>query len=449
LEAAYTAPGTMVNSDPWDGLPSEEAVERIADWMEERSIGRRKVNYRMRDWLVSRQRYWGAPIPIVYCDRCGMVPVPEQDLPVLLPHVEDWQPSGDGRSPLANVPDFVHTTCPACGGSAQRETDTLDGFACSSWYYMRFLSPDYDRGPVDPDALAAWGVPDLYVGGAEHAVMHLLYARFWTKVMADAGIIPFREPFPLLRSQGIMHARDQETGEVRRMGKNMGNVVTPDEMAERYGSDALRVDLLFMAPFENDTIWDQEGMVGARRFLDRVWRLVTDVIDEGHPQPVEADVALRRRIHQTVQRVTADVEAFKFNTAVAVLMEALNAMVAHRQAHGVTAQLAEAAHTYVLLLAPFAPHIAEELWERLGQPYSVHQQRWPQWDETAIVEDQVTLVVQVDGRVRDRVSVRVDIPEGEARDLVLAREAVRRHVGDRRVERVVYVPGRLVNVVTA
>jgi leucyl-tRNA synthetase len=449
LDAAYTAPGTMVNAGPWDGLPSEEAKVRIADWMAEQGIGRRKVNYRMRDWLISRQRYWGAPIPIVYCERCGTVPVPERDLPVLLPHVEAWQPGEDGRSPLANVPAFVHTACPTCGGPAQRETDTLDGFACSSWYYLRFLSPDYDRAPVDPDALAAWGAPDLYVGGAEHAVMHLLYARFWTKVMADAGIIPFREPFPVLRSQGVMHAQDPETGEVRRMSKSRGNVVTPDEMTESYGADALRIDLLFMAPFENNTVWDQEGMVGARRFLERVWRLVADVADGPCIRPAETDTTLRRTIHQAVRRVTEDVEAFKFNTAVAALMECLNAMIACRQAHGVTAQLAQAVHTYVLLLAPFAPHIAEELWDRLGQPYSVHQQPWPQWDASAVVEAHVTLVVQVDGRVRDRMTVTAGIGETEVRDLALGREAVRRHVGGRQVRRVVYVLGRLVNVVTA
>ncbi|MCK4471614.1 MAG: class I tRNA ligase family protein, partial [Anaerolineae bacterium] len=256
LAAAYTGPGRMVNSGPWDGLPSGEAVGRIAEWMEEQDIGRRTVQYRMRDWLISRQRYWGAPIPIVYCDECGVVPVPERDLPVLLPHVAAWLPGDDGRSPLANEPEFVHTTCPQCGGPARRETDTMDGFACSSWYFLRFVSPDYEDGPFDLALLAQWGPPDLYVGGAEHAVMHLLYARFWTKVLADAGIVPFREPFPALRSQGVMHARDPQTGEVRRMSKSAGNVVTPDSVAAIHGADALRIYLLFMAPFENNTVWE-------------------------------------------------------------------------------------------------------------------------------------------------------------------------------------------------
>jgi leucyl-tRNA synthetase len=448
LGAAYTEPGTMVNSGQWDGLPSDEAKERIADWMEAQGWGRRKVNYRMRDWLISRQRYWGAPIPIVYCERCGTVPIPESDLPVLLPHIEAWLPGQDGRSPLANVREFVETVCPQCGGPAQRETDTMDGFACSSWYHLRFVSPDYTDGPFDPAALAAWGAPDVYVGGAEHAVMHLLYARFWAKVMADAEVIPFREPYPVLRSQGVMHARDPETGEVRRMSKSAGNVVTPDEMAETYGADALRIDLLFMAPFENNTVWEEEGIVGARRFVERVWRLANAVI--AAPQPVrgDPDPELRREVHRTIQRVTADVEAWKFNTAVAALMECLNALVAHQQSRGVTEQLSEAVRTFTLLLAPFAPYVAEELWVRMGGPYSVHQQAWPKWDEAAVAEETVTLVVQVNGRVRDRVVVPADIGEDGARELALECEAVRRHAGERPIARMVYVPGKLINIVT-
>jgi leucyl-tRNA synthetase len=447
LSEAYTAPGTMVHSGPWDGLSSEEARERIVHWMEQEGIGRPKVNYRMRDWLISRQRYWGAPIPIVYCEQCGTVPVPERDLPVLLPHVEEWLPREDGRSPLANVPGFLHAVCPACGEPAQRETDTLDGFACSSWYYLRFVSPGYAAGPFDPEALARWGTPDLYVGGAEHAVMHLLYARFWTKVMADDRLVPFREPFPVLRSQGVMHARDPETGVVRRMSKTTGNVVTPDEVAAREGADALRVYLLFMAPFENNTVWEEDGIVGARRFLERTWRLVQMVAD-GAPQAGEIDEALGRALHQTIQRVTEDIEAFRFNTAVAALMEFLNTLSALIASGNVSRQVADATRAHILLLAPFAPHIAEELWARLGGPYSVHQQPWPEWDEAAASARTVTLVVQVDGRVRDRLQVPRGIDEAEARERALNAEGIRRYVSNRRVRRVIYVPGRLVNVVT-
>jgi leucyl-tRNA synthetase len=447
LSEAYTEAGTMVHSGPWDGLSSEEAGERIADWMEQEGIGRRKVNYRMRDWLISRQRYWGAPIPIVYCEQCGMVPVPEQDLPVLLPHVEEWLPREDGRSPLANVPGFLHTVCPACGGPAQRETDTLDGFACSSWYYLRFVSPRYTEGPFDPDALARWGTPDLYVGGAEHAVMHLLYARFWTKVMADAGLVPFREPFPVLRSQGVMHARDPETGEIRRMSKSAEKVVTPDEVAARQGADALRVYLLFMAPFENNTVWEEDGIVGARRFLERTWRLVQTVADEV-PGADGGDEALRRALHQTIQRVTEDTEAFRFNTAVAALMEFLNTLSTQVYSGHISQQAADATRAYILLLAPFAPHVAEELWGRLGGAYSVHEQAWPEWKEEALRADSVTLVVQVDGRVRDHLEVSPEIDEQEARKRALQADGVCSHLDGRRVTRVIYVPGRLVNLVT-
>jgi leucyl-tRNA synthetase len=456
LTAAYTGSGCMVNSGPWDGLPSEEAMERITGLIEERGIGRRMVQYRMRDWLISRQRYWGAPIPIVYCDGCGTVPVPEGELPVLLPHIEEWLPGEDGRSPLANVPEFVHTTCPQCGGPAQRETDTMDGFACSSWYFLRFVSPHYEDGPFDPAALARWGPPDLYVGGAEHAVMHLLYARFWTKVMADAGLVPFDEPFPVLRSQGVMHARDPEMGAgsdersriVRRMSKSAGNVVTPDSVAAAHGADALRIYLLFMAPFEANTVWEEEGIIGAKRFLQRFWRLALEIAAHDQPADSPMDAQLHGAVHRTIQRVTDDVEAFKFNTAVAALMGCLNAMIVHHRAHGVTMGLAEATRTFVLLLAPFAPHVAEELWARLGGSYSVHQQTWPRWNEALAGEETITLVVQVDGKVRDKLIVPADIGEDEAHEQALGCDGVRRQLAGRRVARMIYVPGQVVNVVT-
>jgi leucyl-tRNA synthetase len=451
LSAAYTDPGTMTHSGPWDGRPSEEAGEGIADWLQARGIGRRAVQYRMRDWLISRQRYWGAPIPIVYCARCGTVSVPEQDLPVLLPHIEAWLPGQDGRSPLANVPDFVHTTCPRCGEPARRETDTLDGFACSSWYFLRFTSPHYQQGPFDPAALAQWGPPDLYVGGAEHAVMHLLYARFWTKVMADAGIISFREPFPVLRSQGVMHARDPESGQIRRMSKSTGNVVTPDDVAQEYGADSLRIYLLFMAPFENHTVWEKEGIVGARRFLQRVWRLVNLVTTEMQRIPAGPDPDGTPLVAQTtraVRQVTSDLEAMKFNTAIATLMEYLNELFIYHRRRGITHSLVQAVRTLVLLLAPFAPHIAEELWARLGGAYSVHQQAWPVCEDQGETRETVTLIVQVDGKVRDRLTLPAGVSEAEVRIRASDSPGARRHLRGRRIVRTVYVPGRLVNVVT-
>ncbi|MFQ5613074.1 MAG: leucine--tRNA ligase [Anaerolineae bacterium] len=446
---AYTEPGVMVNSGPWDGLPSTEAADRITAWLETEGIGRRKVQYRIRDWLISRQRYWGAPIPIVHCRACGIVPVPEEDLPVLLPDLDSWQPGDDGRSPLANAPEFVDTACPGCGGPAQRETDTMDGFACSSWYFLRFASPHYEQAPVEPAALARWGPPDLYVGGAEHAVMHLLYARFWTKVMADAGLVPFREPFPRLRSQGIMHARDPNTGEIRKMSKSAGNVITPDSVAASHGADALRIYLLFMAPFENKTVWEADGIAGAQRFLQRTWHLASAVAAAGQPAGSPPGGRLPQTIQRAIRRVTTDLEALKFNTAVAALMKALNAMIAHQQAHGLTADLAEATRTFVLLLAPIAPHLAEELWERLGGEYSVHQQPWPAWDESLAAEETIPLIVQVNGRVRDKLHVPATIGQAEAEKLALSCAGARRYLADRPVTRLIYVPGRLVNIVTA
>jgi leucyl-tRNA synthetase len=463
--APHTGPGTMVNSGPWDGLPSEEAKERIVDWMEAHGTGRRRVHYRMRDWLISRQRFWGTPIPIVYCEQCGIQPLPEEELPLLLPQIDSWQPGEGGRSPLANVPGFVNTICPRCGGAAQRETDTLDGFACSSWYYMRFVSPHYDEGPFDPAALARWGAPDLYVGGSEHAVMHLLYARFWAKALADAGIVPYREPFPVLRSQGVMHALDATSGQARRMSKSSGNVVTLDEMAETHGADALRIHLLFMAPFDGNTIWEEEGIVGSKRFLERTWRLAARVVgfvrsmaqapstewegtwgsETGVPRSGDE---LTVELHRTIERVTHDIREFKFNTAVAALMECLRHMIAHQRAKGTTVELARVTRTYVRLLAPFAPYIAEELWARLGGSYSVHQQGWPAWDPALIDDETFTLAVQVDGRLRARIQVRANTPEEAVRAQALQCEGVRRHLGDRSPARVIHVPGRLVNIVT-
>jgi leucyl-tRNA synthetase len=444
---AFEGEGLMVHSGPFDGQPSPVAAQAIARTMEAQGYGRRTVQYRMRDWLISRQRYWGAPIPIVHCRRCGIVPIPEADLPVLLPHLPARQvvPRGDGRSPLANLPEFVNTTCPACGGPAQRETDTMGGFACSSWYFLRFADPWYDRGPFNPEAVRRWLPVDLYVGGAEHAVMHLLYARFWTKVLADAGLIDFREPFPHLASQGILHAADG-----KRMSKSRGNVVTPDEVIERYGADILRIYLLFMAPFDRNVFWDEEGIAGAERFLQRVWRLCAG---RGGGQTKEnegtkaADSELERATHKTVRRVTEDVEAFKFNTAVAAIMEFANTLAAYLDRQGPTPAFAAATEVLIRLLAPFAPHLAEELWARRDGAYSVHQQPWPAYDPALTLDQTITLVVQVNGKVRDRITVPASIGDEAARERALASERVRHYLNGKQPRRVITVPGRLVNIV--
>jgi leucyl-tRNA synthetase len=453
-ESAFEGDGVMVNSRPFDGQSSVEAWQGIADMMEREGYGRRTVQYRMRDWLISRQRYWGAPIPIVHCDECGTVPVPEEDLPVLLPHMPDYLPRGDGRSPLANLPGFVNIACPSCGSPARRETDTMGGFACSSWYFLRFSDPGYSAGPFNPEAVRRWLPVDLYVGGAEHAVMHLLYARFWTKVLADAGLLGFREPFPRLASQGILHASDG-----KRMSKSRGNVVTPDEVVERYGADILRVYLLFMAPFDRNVIWDEEGIVGVKRFLQRVWRVCQGTSDTGKQgskdtgEPADnGDERLRRAMHKTIRRVTEDVEVFKFNTAVAAMMEFTNALWAYAEQASSGTELSspafhEAAGMLIRLLAPLAPHISEELWARWGGAFSVHQQPWPAYDEALTVDETITMIVQVNGKVRDRIVVPAGIDDDEARELALRSEGVQRHLNGQSPTRVIIVQGRLVNVV--
>jgi leucyl-tRNA synthetase len=442
-EGAYEGQGTMVNSGPFDGQPSAQAWQGIAGMMEAAGYGQRTVQYRMRDWLISRQRYWGAPIPMVHCPECGTQQVPEADLPVLLPHLPDYLPRGDGRSPLANLPEFVEAHCPACGGPARRETDTMGGFACSSWYFLRFADPWYTDGPFNPEAIRRWLPVDLYVGGAEHAVMHLLYARFWTKVLADAGLLHFREPFPRLRSQGIVHAADG-----KRMSKSRGNVVTPDEVVARYGADVLRIYLLFMAPFERNVNWDEEGIAGAERFLQRVWRLCRLTPAPGEAVEAAEQDALRRTLHKAIQKVTAEIEAMKFNTAVAAMMELSNSLAAHHSAWGATPTFQEAAGVLIRLLAPFAPHIAEELWaqRQAGGP-SVHRQAWPVYDPALTVDETITLVIQVNGKVRDRIQVPAGIDEGQARRRALASEKVQRYLNGNPPRQVIVVPGTLVNVV--
>jgi leucyl-tRNA synthetase len=447
-DRAYEGEGIMVNSAHFDGQPSGQAWHGIARMMEEADYGRRTVQYKMRDWLISRQRYWGVPIPIIHCQHCGVVPVSDGDLPVLLPHMPDYLPRGDGRSPLANLPGFVKVSCPSCGGPARRETDTMGGFACSSWYFMRFPDREYEDGPFNPKAVQQWLPVDLYVGGAEHAVMHLLYARFWTKVLADAGLIDFREPFPRLASQGILHATDG-----KRMSKSRGNVVTPDDVVARYGADILRIYLLFMAPFDRNVVWDEEGIIGAERFLQRVWRLCQRGGKPGGEKArSDLDQDLQRATHKTIRRVTKDIEAFKFNTAIAAMMEFANTLWASWEGYGLVREppppaFHEATGVLIHLLAPFAPHIAEELWEKRGRVFSVHQQPWPDYDPALTVDETVTLVVQVNGKVRDRIAVPAGITDDDARQRALDSERVLHFLAGKQPKKMIVVPGRLVNIV--
>jgi leucyl-tRNA synthetase len=448
LEEAYIEPGTMVNSGQFDGLPSDQGWEAIADFMEEKDYGARKTTYRLRDWLISRQRYWGAPIPIVYCDSCGAVPVPEEELPVLLPEDAEFKPTGE--SPLKYCASFVNTTCPRCGSAAKRETDTMDTFMCSSWYFLRYASPDYDNGPLDPERMKYWLPVDQYTGGAEHATMHLLYARFFIKALQDLGIVDFDEPFTRLYNQGVIVIERQK------MSKSRGRVITPDEYVEELGADAVRAYLMFIGPWDQGGEWDDRGIKGIARWLNRVWNLILGAYAQEKPKTAtesskeessKAEKELRHITHKTIKRVTEDLERFRFNTMLAALMEFTNYLGNVEEKLVSSAAWQEAIDALLLLLAPTAPHLAEELWARTGHPYSIHNQAFPTWDEALVAEEEFTLVIQVNGKLRDRVNVPVSITEEQARELALSRERLKHYLEGSEVARIIYVPRRLVNIV--
>jgi len=444
LTEAYVEPGTMVNSGQFDGLSSTDAWDRIAEYMEGHGIGKRTINYRVHDWLISRQRYWGAPIPIVYCEKCGTVPVPEDQLPVLLPEDAEFLPTGE--SPLRYHEGFRYTTCPTCGGPAERETDTMDTFMCSSWYHMRYTSPGYDQGPIDPVEGKYWLPVDLYTGGIEHATMHLLYTRFFTKACRDMGILDFDEPMLRLYNQGIILGEDNE-----KMSKSRGNVVNPDDFVSSTGADSMRAYLMFIGPWDEGGPWNTRGIEGIYRFLSRVWALVVDPTPETLEPVAEmarAERDLQRVMHKTIRKVTDDFEAFRFNTMLAALMEYNNYLVKAKQTALTRSPVwQEALEALVLMLAPSCPHIGEELWERMGKPYSVHQQEWPVWNEELAKDDVVTVAVQVNGRVRDRIDVDPESSEDEVQALALATPGAQRHIEGKQVVKVIYAPGRLVNIV--
>ncbi len=442
LEAAYLGEGTMVNSGRFNGMPSEEGWQAIADEMEDKGIGHRDVKYKLRDWLISRQRYWGAPIPMVYCEECGIVPVPEDQLPVLLPEDAEFRPTGE--SPLKYHEGFLNTTCPNCGGPAQRETDTMDTFMCSSWYHMRYTSPGYDKGPFDPVRYKYWAPVDQYTGGIEHATMHLMYTRFFTKACRDIGIVNHDEPMLRLFNQGIILGEDNE-----KMSKSRGNVVNPDDYVHTMGADTTRAYLMFIGPWDAGGPWSSRGIEGVHRFLYRAWDVVTGERKSFKKQPTDRQVAALRRItHKTIRKVSDDMEAFRFNTMIAALMEFNNYLMKAKNTSVVQSDAwDEAVRSLILMLAPACPHIAEELWERIGGPYSVHTQPWPEWDEAAAADEVITLVLQVNGKVRDRSTVPVGLDEAKATELALASPKIQRHMADKEVVKIVYVPDKLVNVV--
>ena len=445
---AYTGRGKLINSGEFDGMDNIEAQSAIIDWLEEHGVGKRRVNYRLRDWLVSRQRYWGAPIPMIYCEHCGTVPVPESDLPVMLP--ENVSFDGGTVSPLSGVEEFVHCKCPKCGADARRETDTMDTFICSSWYYLRYTDPRNTEAVFDKEKANYWMPVDQYIGGIEHAILHLLYSRFFTKVLKDAGLVNFSEPFERLLTQGMV-IKDGS-----KMSKSKGNVVAPSEIINKYGADTARLFILFAAPPERDLEWSDQGVEGAFRFLSRVWRLVAQYADRikgAGAYDVAAltkeEKEIRRILHHTIKKVTEDIDKrYNFNTAISAIMELVNAIYAIKDAEGVNAGLMEEVVSVLLrLLAPFAPHMTEELWHELGEEGSVHKAEWPKHDEAALVQDEVEIVLQINGKVRDKVLLPASATKEEMQELALAQPRVRGFIGDKSVVKVICVPKKLVNIV--
>jgi leucyl-tRNA synthetase len=424
--------GTLVNSGPFDGLACREAQRRIVAWLAERGLGAPRVQYRLHDWCISRQRYWGPPIPIIYCDRCGPVGVPERDLPVLLPMIEDFRPDASGVSPLARHKEWYFVPCPQCGAEARRETDVSDTFLDSAWYFLRYPSTEFDDRPWDERRTRTWLPVTSYIGGNEHAVLHLLYSRFITMALHDLGHLPFAEPFPKFRAHGLI------IKDGAKMSKSRGNVVIPDHYIQQWGADTFRMYLMFLGPFQEGGDFRDEGITGIRRFLDKVWALAHEAGDAA-PAPLPADV--ERKLHQTIRKVTADTERLDYNTAIAALMEYVN-LVRERGA-----ATRAAVEPLLVMLAPYAPHLAEELWARLGHADSIFTASWPDYDERLAIAGEVEIVVQVNGKVRGRLTVGRGASEAEVVERALRDEGVKKFVDGKQVRKTVYVPDRLLNLV--
>ncbi len=449
LVEAYTGEGKMVNSGQFNGFTVEEGKKAIINYMEENCIGKSTVNYRLRDWLISRQRYWGAPIPIIYCEECKTVPVPEEDLPVLLPEDAEIKPSGE--SPLNYVEKFHKTTCPICGKTARRETDTMDTFVCSSWYFNRYCSPQTNNLPFSREAVDYWMPVDQYIGGVEHAIMHLMYARFFTKFLYDIDMLSCQEPFTNLLTQGMVLKNSAK------MSKSKGNVVSPEEIIKTYGADTARLFILFASPPERDLEWSDQGVEGSYRFLNRVWRLVTEYAEKIKDVPCSASLGdldkatkeLHFKTHATIKKVTEDIEQrFNFNTAVSAIMELLNTLNSYRdQAKQDFRVVKEAITNLLLLLSPFCPHICEELWQVIGNKTSIYLHSWPQYDPESLVQDEIEIAVQINGKVRERIKVPAGLSEDDLRQISLQNTKIKELIKDKKIVKTIVVPKRLVNIV--
>ena len=415
-------------------------------WLEENKLGQKKINFKMRDWIFSRQRYWGEPIPIVHCEKCGAVGVPEEQLPVRLPEVEKYEPTGTGESPLANIADWVNTTCPKCGGPAKRETNTMPQWAGSSWYYLRYIDPKNEKFLIDQQLEKDWMPVDLYVGGAEHATRHLLYARFWHKFLFDIGVVTTIEPFKKLMHVGLILAEDG-----RKMSKRWNNVINPDEVIGQFGADSMRLYEMFMGPFSQSISWNTNGVVGMRKFLEKVWKLSAQInTEEGRINTeTQNNKKIQTLLHKTIKKVTEDIENFRFNTALSQLMILVNAME-KEYAKSATTKAHMRKEDYeklLLILSPFAPHLAEELWQKLGNENSIFLQTWPVADEKYLKDEEIEMVVQVNGKVRERLLVAIDVTEDEVKETALENEKVKIFTDGKEIKKIIFVPEKLINIV--
>lgn len=426
-----TDTGTLINSDFLNGLEVNEAIGKISNWLEDKKLGKKKVNYKLRDWVFSRQRYWGEPIPLVYCEDCGWVPIPEEELPLMLPELEDYEPSHNGESPLANLEDWVNTTCPKCGKPAKRETDTMPQWAGSSWYYLRYIDPHNNKELANKEELDYWMPVDWYNGGMEHTTLHLLYSRFWHKFLYDIGVVNCPEPYQKRTSHGMILGENNE-----KMSKSRGNVVNPDDIVNEYGADTLRTYEMFIGDFEKSVPWSENGVKGCRRFLDRVWKL-QDIVVDGDSYSKKMEIPINRAI----KKVTEDYENLKFNTAIAALMSLLN------EFNDVGKVSKAELKTYLLLLNPVAPHITEEMWQQMGFEGMLNQNSWPKWDEDKISYEEVEIAIQVNGKVRGKVVVSVDDTKNEVKEKVMNNGTVFKFVEGKTIIKEIYVPGRIYNIV--
>jgi len=438
-DEAYCGDGPMVNSDFLNELSVDTAKKKMIEWLEENKVGKKSVSYKLKDWVFSRQRYWGEPIPLIHCEKCGVVAVPEEDLPVKLPEVENYAPTGTGESPLADIKEWMNVKCPKCGGPAKRESNTMPQWAGSSWYWLRYMDPKNSKAMVDKEKEKYWSPVDFYVGGAEHATRHLIYARFWHKFLFDIGVVNYEEPFTRLQHVGLILAEDG-----RKMSKRWGNVINPDEIVEKYGADSMRVYEMFMGPFSQPCAWNTNGLVGARKFLDKVWNLTQTkkLIDCGDGKDCPGvKEGLPRLLHQTIKKVGEDIENFRFNTAISQMMIFINL------ASKLESVPKAAVEKFLIILAPFAPHLAEEIWHDLGGNESIFKETWPKFNSDLAKEEMINLVVQINGKLRDTISVSADISEEEAKGEALKSEKIKKWLDGKEVVKIIFVPEKLINIV--